>query len=707
MPKYIHRIDAEQIVRWLKLLAEPDSTVEIRVIYPNEKVVTRHYKTADLPPLARDIAKFGNPKGIYWLMNPLPAGWRGSTAKDSDIVRRRWLLIDCDPRRKGTVSATDAEKEAARRKMIEIDEFLAARGWPAPVIGDSGNGFHLLYRIDLPGVDGELVVRVLRTLARLFNDDEVQIDTKVGNASRICRLYGTPACKGEHTRDRPHRLSQIVTIPDELQVLLVELMQSLIDDSGDCPVEAEDQPTPPTLAAKVRPSRPEAIEQARNELATMAPSIAGNHGHDRLILAASIAVNDYGLTEVEAFDLLTSEFNPRCDPPWNDADIRRKIGEAKKKPPNRPAKGIGIESTEAIVVRFSEVKEERLEWLWPNRIPLGKLTLLAGDPGLGKSFVTVDMAARVSTGSPWPDCPEQDQPVGSVILFNCEDDIADTVLPRFNRAGGDPSKVLALQGIATTDSRTGKRRQRGFSLDIDLPHLITVLESNSDSRLVVIDPVSAYCGKNDSHKNAEIRAMLAPLAELASRYRVSVVMVTHLAKGIGGKSVYRAMGSLAFAAASRALWHVAKDHDDDKRRLILMAKLNVCEETTGLAYRIQDGVVCWEDTPVNFTADDYLAKEGKSDAGKQRRTEQGEVTKQAVNWLTDKLSECSYLATVAKNMAEDADIAPATLKRAKKLAGVKSHRIGFGRESVVWWTLPPPDNELTDDELSGVSSQFP
>ena len=361
-------------------------------------------------------------------------------------------------------------------------------------------------------------------------------------------------------------------------------------------------------------------------------------------------------------------------------------------------------TSEAIVVRLSDVAEQQVEWLWQNRIPLGKLTLLAGDPGLGKSFVTVDMAARVSTGKGWPDCYDQGQPVGSVILFNCEDDIADTVLPRLKRAGGDPSKVIALQGVATIDAETGERRQRGFSLDADLFKLIEVLERNRDVRLVVIDPVSAYCGKTDSHKNADIRAMLAPLADMASKYRVAVVMVTHLFKGSGGKAVYRAMGSLAFAAAARAVWYVGKDSDDDKRRLILMVKINVCEETTGLAYSLKDGAVCWEETPVAMTADEYLAQEAQPERTPRGSGKQGETVQQAKEWLVETLTGCSMLAKVVAQLADDADIASATLKRAKKLANVKSQRIGFSEKSVVWWTLSESEGESTSPDVDAAEA---
>ena len=254
---------------------------------------------------------------------------------------------------------------------------------------------------------------------------------------------------------------------------------------------------------------------------------------------------------------------------------RRMLDQAKRAiaagDPNKP---------HAILQSLVVVTRESLEWLWPGRIPLGKLTLLAGDPGLGKSFVTLDIASRVSRGDAWPDMPLLKQTPGDVILLNAEDDLADTIAPRLDKMSADDSRILALEGIEAD----GKRRH--FSLEADLPRLEEVLAENEDIRLVVIDPIAAYCGAVDSHKNSDVRGLLAPLAELAGRYRVAIVSVTHLSKSGGTKAVYRAMGSLAFAAAARAVWAITKDSDDPERRLFLPAKLNLARDPDGLAYRI-------------------------------------------------------------------------------------------------------------------------
>jgi putative DNA primase/helicase len=138
-----------------------------------------------------------------------------STTSDKDIVRRCKLLVDLDPERPTDVSSTDIEKEAAREHAEAILEYLAGRGWVAPVVADSGNGYHLLYPVDLPNdpTSLKLIEAVLKVLALQFGDDKVIVDIKVGNAARICKLYGTVSRKGDHTADRPHRLSHILEDP--------------------------------------------------------------------------------------------------------------------------------------------------------------------------------------------------------------------------------------------------------------------------------------------------------------------------------------------------------------------------------------------------------------------------------------------------------------------------------------------------------------
>lgn len=361
-----------------------------------------------------------------------------------------------------------------------------------------------------------------------------------------------------------------------------------------------------------------------------------------------------------------------------------------------------------VIVRLSDVKPEPVAWLWLGRIALGKNTLIAGDPGLGKSFLTLDMAARVSTGAAWPDAPDVPTTPGGVVLLSAEDGVADTIRPRLDAAGADVGRIVALQAIRSVgDTRGGGRESaRAFDLSRDLPALEAAIRSVEGCRLVVIDPVTAYLGGVDSHRNAEIRGLLAPLGAIAERHRVAVVAVTHLNKSIGGPAIYRAMGSLAFAAAARAAWVVSRDKDDPARRLMLPLKNNIAPDTGGLAYRIEPrGVngcpaVVWEPGPVNVSADDALGGTGDRDKG-GRRTERDD----AAEWLADLLADGPRPARDVEREARDAGYSIATVRRAKAAIGVVSRKPAFGGPWV--WTLPAPAQDAQLPKMSEEDAHTP
>jgi hypothetical protein len=171
--------------------------------------------------------------------NRLQFADRAGTTSDLHIARRRWLVVDCDPTRPAGISATDAEKNEAFEMAQAVRADLAAQGWPDPVFADSGNGCHLVYRVDLPADDGGLVARVLKTLDARFSTDRCKLDTTLGNAARIIKLYGTRACKGDSTPTRPHRLSRLLDVPDVLEPVAREQLELLAE-----PLPAKQTPIP-------------------------------------------------------------------------------------------------------------------------------------------------------------------------------------------------------------------------------------------------------------------------------------------------------------------------------------------------------------------------------------------------------------------------------------------------------------------------------
>lgn len=330
--------------------------------------------------------------------------------------------------------------------------------------------------------------------------------------------------------------------------------------------------------------------------------------------------------------------------------------------------------------RMADIRAEPISWLWKGRIARGKLTMLAGDPGLGKSQLTAFMASMVTNGSLWPvdrtSCPK-----GSVIFLSAEDDAADTIRPRLEAVSANLDKVFILDAVRCED-----QYQRSFSLKEDLERLETLLQEIGDVALVVIDPISAYLGGTDSHKNSDIRALLAPLSEMASRHKVAFLGVTHLNKGQAQQALQRVTGSLAFVAAARAAYIVGKDPNDQERRLLLPIKNNIGDDQTGFAFTIEGLILpsgietsrlLFESQLVTDTADLVLSSD---DNGEERA-----ALDEAKEFLTD---ICSFPRT-AKQVylqGEEAGHSRATIRRAQRELGIKPKKDG---KSGPWvWRLP-------------------
>lgn len=353
-------------------------------------------------------------------------------------------------------------------------------------------------------------------------------------------------------------------------------------------------------------------------------------------------------------------------------------------------------SSKAMTLRMSDVQPIPISWLWPGRIALGKLTLIAGDPGLGKSLVSISLAANVSKAGMWP-LEGSQAPLGSVVLLSAEDDPGDTIRPRLDAAEADCSRIHIIQAIRDVDAE-GKPTQRMFSFRKDIAVLEELLPTLPDCRLLIIDPVSAYLDGTKSHENAEVRGVLAPLAKLASDFGVAVVVVQHLNKNSGDNAMYRSMGSIGFVAAARAAYIVTKDKDNQDRRLVMPVKNNLAKDTTGLAYSIVESgngapMLVWESEPVLITADEAL---GRSDTNEEKT--KIEWAKQV---LLSVLANGPVTAAEINREAKQAGISVSTLNRAKDRLGIKPKKTDFKGGWV--WSLPAnEDIQTSEDTASGV-----
>jgi len=338
-----------------------------------------------------------------------------------------------------------------------------------------------------------------------------------------------------------------------------------------------------------------------------------------------------------------------------------------------------------VYVWLNDVKSIAIRWLWPDRVPLGKLTLIAGDPNLGKSLITLDLAARISRGADWPDGPAIDGRPGGVVLLAAEDDLADTVRPRLDAAGADAGRIAALQAVKERNRKAGAECHRYLNLGRHLPVLERLTIQVPDCRLVVIDPLMVYLGGIDSHRAGEVQALLAPLADLAARQSVAVVAVVHLRKS-GGPGIYRMLGSVGFVASARSVLCVGKDRGDPngRRRFLALLKGNLCPDAPALAYQLNPSstaphvpIVAWEPGPVNVNAEDVLRVDDGED-----RDDPG-AAEEAWEWLRSRLAAGPEPAKIILQEAQEDGISHKTLRREKRRHGVLSVRHGVG-----WaWTM--------------------
>lgn len=351
-------------------------------------------------------------------------------------------------------------------------------------------------------------------------------------------------------------------------------------------------------------------------------------------------------------------------------------------------------NSKLLTQRMSDVKPEPISWLWPNKIPMGKLSLIVGHPGEGKGLLTLDMAARVTTGQPWPGDTESRQP-GSVILLTPEDDPADTIRPRLDVAGADAERVHIVQAVSEGEV---KATERAFSLSGDIAQLRTLVEELKDCGLIIIDPISAYFGTEmDSHKDTHVRALLMPLVSLAAETGVAIVCVSHMNKA-QGPAINRGMGSMGFTGVARIALMLKRHPSDSDLRLLCPIKCNVAKDNVSTAFRVVERnhptmeiplpAIEWEEGEFDMTADDLLDLEDLP-----RSPSKLSVAKE---FLLQRLSNGPVSSAELTQEADDRGISERTLTRAKE-----SLKIQPDKESGVvnggWMcSLPPPDEKVPE-----------
>jgi hypothetical protein len=369
-----------------------------------------------------------------------------------------------------------------------------------------------------------------------------------------------------------------------------------------------------------------------------------------------------------------------------------------KVPPQsqRPIDAFDTNGSSLVYRCAADVVPEAIQWLWPGRIAVGKQTLIAGEPGLGKSQIAIGAVAAVTIGGYWP-CGEGKAPSGNAIFLCAEDDPGDTIVPRLMAVNADLRKIGFITAVRV--GSTGS--VRSFNLQADLALLEAQIAQLGDVRIVVIDPISSYMGKIDSHKNADVRSVLELVGEMAARLRIAVLGITHFSKGSGEKAINRFIGSIAFVAAARSAFAVVQDPEDELRRLFMPVKNNLSPLGNGLAFRLEQRVIAekivtscitWDSEPVTGTADSILA--ASNDSGTRTSTKA-----EAIEFLQNLLANGPMTSREIREQADAVGYSWATIKRAKKYAQIEHYREGGAASAGYWlWRLP-------DKPISVTSSQ--
>lgn len=372
----------------------------------------------------------------------------------------------------------------------------------------------------------------------------------------------------------------------------------------------------------------------------------------------------YLLNAVEAFQSGASVFGP----PVEELQARgRTVAWAADNP----------KSIQPDILCLGEVVPSKTDWLWEGHFPLGCISLIVGRPGEGKSFMSTDFAARISTGTPWPDGSPCQK--GSVMYMVAEDDPARTVRPRLDAHNGDPWKIHVLKGGTTSDI-DGKRLEMFYTLG-DVEQIRTALSFRPDTRALFVDPIGSFLtAKTDAHRDNEVRGVLTPLGKMAEELNLAVILIAHRRKSGADFADDLVLGSRAFTGIARTVWHLSADPQNKGRLLFLPGKNNLARRQAGYAFSISgDGPFArlyWESGRVELSADEGLAAEKSVDKGTVGRPP---TTRNAAEtWLAALLAEGPAQTGDILKESEGAGFSWSTVKRAAELMGVTRKRNRFG-----------------------------
>lgn len=677
----------ETITNYLKLFIKPGQVTELRAFA--DQIYSGYYDHDHLESMAQAAVELERKgaRGVYFLPNPINPDLlqrspnrmqvAGKTTTDADVIGRRWLLVDVDPVRPADTSASESERQHAWQVANHVQSCLSAAGFQSPIIACSGNGWHLSYQVDKLNDTAirEEFRAILAGLDKRCSSEHAKVDVRTYNASRIWKLYGTTSRKGNHSDDRPHRVSWVV----DGQPSAGE--QSTNSESCTKLLGSWKQQEELLRSMETVRQEPEVAGRARAYLKQIGPAVSGQNGHGQTYHTTMVLVEGFGLDRETAIQLM-SEWNATCQPPWTAREIEHKVDDALKnvrdrgyllRDQSRPSKSTakqlytGPESVpdtssvdDPIATADDLVQlQSTIQWTWPGWIQRGTLTCLASDPGIGKTRLCADITRRIWNGLPWPDGTPATLPPESKVLWVAADS-QWAELGTLPSSFGFPGRAIVLNG----------RRSNPYGgTNLDSIEDLATLERNiraAQPALVFVDTIGNATDRNQGRAE-EAKAIFKPLAEIATRTNTSVILVTHLNRG------GQVMGNRIIGAVRQVVMLDQPEGCEENRRRLRVSKTNsqkpaalgITMETAGNTY----------DTDPPMGADEQPASRGR---GRPSHIE--EDTK----WVEERLRHGSRRVS---HLIEEGET-----------AGLSTHRLyavlkkGFCEEFIAdgrkFWKLP-------------------
>lgn len=674
----VKQYDENQIIKAIDLLKPDNELFEIRVI--GNVTNSGYFKDAEAAIKALSKLDLLG-RNVYITLNEVnPACFSRSqsncfiskpkiTTSDNDITRLKWLFIDLDPKRISGTSSSEAELSEAHALARKIYEYLRECGFPEPIKALSGNGDHMLYSIDLENTkeNSNLVKRCLQALDQMFSNEKVAVDTTTYNPSRISKLYGTIARKGAHTDERPHRMSRIISNPTKPEPVPRELLEQLADNVSPAAASTQKSKEPTKQHAAAIPQQfGFDIEGWMQKYGIQHHGAVAYEGGVKYQLNECPFDHSHKYPDSVIYKNRDGVLSFKCShnscsgKGWKDLRILFEPDAYSRKEPEKkepaeaaaPAAGIKLNSLE-------EAEEKPVDWLIPEFIPRGSITLLAGDGGSGKTTCWCALAAAISRGED-PEFlkilrneydPGPNPFDSSVWFFTAEDDVERVLLKRLKKAGADTSKIKYLSAADEAFPQ----------IKFNSNELAWLIEEHRPT-LCIFDPVQSFIPP-DMHmgeRNA-MRQVLTPLMGFGEKYGTSFLLVAHTNKRQGAWGRNRIADSADLWDACRSVIIVGQV-PGEQTRYFSQEKCNYAPRAQTRLFTINSVNGQAEFHSFSQKYDQDFVKASDLTRGSPDRDE-------AKNFILEYLTEHSDEEITVKNLMENAKsygISDSTLRRAKE-----------------------------------------